>query len=69
MLYKICVNGGKEMDGMLELCIKQGYVPKDCKLDGDLVFALISSGNNPCDGCNAICPHRIKRGETHGNKN
>lgn len=53
--------GGKEMDGMLELCVKQGYVPKDCKLNGNLVFTLISSGKNPCDGCNAICPHRIKK--------
>ncbi len=49
------------MDGMLELCVKQGYVPKDCKLNGNLVFALISSGKNPCDGCNAICLHRIKK--------
>ena len=56
------------MDGMLELCIKQGYVPKDCKLDGGLVFALISSSKNPCDGCNAICPHRIKGSKTYGNE-
>lgn len=69
MLVTICVNGGQEMDGMLELCIKQGYVPKDCKLNGHLVFALIGIGKNPCDGCNLNCLHRIKRGKTYGNKN
>ena len=55
------MNGEIKMDGMLELCIKQGYVPKDCKLNGNLVFALISSGENPCNGCHADCLHTIER--------
>ena len=43
---------------MLKLCINQGYVPSDCKLDGMLVFLLVGDGKNPCDGCNANCVHR-----------
>ena len=44
---------------MLKLCINQGYVPSDCKLDRMLVFLLVGDGKNPCDGCNANCVHRI----------
>ena len=43
---------------MLKICINQGYVPSDCKLDGMLVFLLVGDGKNPCDGCNANCVHR-----------
>ena len=43
---------------MLKICIGQGYVPADCKLDGMLVWLLINDGKNPCDGCNADCVHR-----------
>ena len=43
---------------MLKLCINQGYVPSDCKLDGMLVFLLVGDGRNPCDGCNVDCVHR-----------
>lgn len=46
---------------MLKLCINQGYVPSDCKLDGMLVFLLVGDGKNPCDGCNANCVHRTCR--------
>ena len=46
---------------MLKLCINQGYVPSDCKLDGMLVFLLIGDGKNPCDGCNVNCVHRTCR--------
>lgn len=46
---------------MLKLCINQGYVPSDCKLDGMLVFLLVGDGKNPCDGCNANCIHRTCR--------
>lgn len=46
------------MNEMLKLCIEQGYVPADCKLDGMLVWLLINEGKNPCDGCNANCVHR-----------
>ncbi len=46
------------MDEVKELCIKQGYVPLECKLDGRLVWALVNDGRNPCIGCNAICVHK-----------
>lgn len=48
------------MNEMLKLCIGQGYVPADCKLDGMLVWLLINEGKNPCDGCNADCVHSSK---------
>lgn len=44
---------------MLKICVRQGYVPADCKMDGMLVWLLINEGRNPCDGCNANCAHRI----------
>lgn len=46
------------MDDFKELCIKQGYVPSECKLDGRLIWGLINDGRNPCVGCNAICVHK-----------
>ncbi len=45
---------------MLDLCIKQGYVPPDCTLDGMIVFGLVQEGKTPCDGCNMNCPHTRK---------
>lgn len=45
---------------MLDLCIKQGYVPPNCTLDGMIVFGLIQEGKNPCIGCNVNCPHAQK---------
>lgn len=48
------------MNEMLKLCIGQGYVPADCKLDGMLVWVLINEGKNPCDGCNTDCVHSSK---------
>ncbi len=53
--------GENKEDGMLKLCIQQGYVPSHCVMDGRLVFAMISSGVTPCAGCNmrvgdALCP-------------
>lgn len=38
-------------DTMLQLCIKQGYVPKTCLLGGALVFGLVNRGDDPCAGC------------------
>ena len=54
----VILERGEYMNEMLKLCIGQGYVPADCKLDGMLVWLLISEGKNPCDGCNANCIHR-----------
>lgn len=53
------VNGNEviEMD-MLDICIKQGYVPPDCKLDGAMAFMIVRDGKNPCDGCHADCIHK-----------
>lgn len=52
-----------EKDYMRELCIKQGYVPTTCALDGMLILGLVNKGENPCDGCNAnrnICKGKGK---------
>lgn len=40
-----------EDDIMLKLCIDQGYVPKTCLLGGQIIFALVYGGENPCKGC------------------
>ncbi len=40
-------------DFMLDMAIQQGYVPKDCQLDGGLVMAHINESKDPCHGCNA----------------
>ena len=53
----------EEKDHMLGMMIKQGYVPEDCVLDGELVLTLVNEGETPCIGCNAICPHREAPGE------
>lgn len=29
---------------MLDICIKQGYVPPDCKLDGAIAFMIVRDG-------------------------
>jgi len=57
-----------EKDNMQELCIKQGYVPTTCTLDGMLIWGLINNGENPCDGCNAnrdICKGKRKSYENY----
>lgn len=54
---------------MLNICIRQGYVPSGCKMDGMLVWLLINDGQNPCDGCNADCVHRrCSKKERHINR-
>lgn len=40
------------MDIMLDMAKGQGYVPKECELDGQLVMGFINSGKDPCIGCN-----------------
>lgn len=48
---------------MKEMCIQQGYVPKDCKFPekgGMILFLLVKDGKNPCEGCNINCKHAIK---------
>ena len=40
------------IDALLDICKKQGYVPKDCQLDGRLVYALMLKSEDPCAGCN-----------------
>lgn len=55
-----------EADKMFaEMSKQQGYVPKDCYLDGLIVFALVGTGVDPCEGCNLdrnICHGRGKAG-------
>ena len=38
-------------DGMLKLCIQQGYVPSGCLLNGHIVFGIINKSEHPCAGC------------------
>lgn len=50
-------------DHFLNMSIMQGYVPKTCLLNGQLVWGLISDGKDPCDGCNCYrnkCKGRVK---------
>lgn len=39
-------------DFMLQMCIDQGYVPKGCKLPGNIVYMLTSSEGDACARCN-----------------
>ena len=51
---------------MKQMCINQGYVPKDCKFPengGMLLFILVKEGKNPCVGCNINCKHAKKEGK------
>lgn len=53
-------------DTMKDLCIKQGYVPSTCTLDGMLVWALTNDQGDACKGCNEsreICKGRTDKGE------
>ena len=36
-----------------DMCIKQGYVPASCIMNGAMCLALVNSEGNPCRGCNA----------------
>ena len=50
--------------GLLQMAIRQGYVPSSCTLNGKLVMALINSGEDPYKGCNmdrTKCGGRPKR--------
>ena len=38
-------------DMQLGMAKMQGYVPQGCLLGGIVVMAEVSSGNNPCSGC------------------
>jgi hypothetical protein len=47
-------------DLMLEICVRQGYVPRECQLPGELVWRLIQK-EDPCAGCfmdRAVCGGR-----------
>lgn len=56
-------------DSLLELAKQQGYVPKECEMDGGLVMALINDGQKPCTGCNnSGCVHsKINKEEVTNN--
>lgn len=50
-----------DKDIMLELVIKQGYVPAKCQMNGHMVLGLVNGGQDPCKGCNfdkLICKGR-----------
>lgn len=50
-------------DHFLNMSIQQGYVPKGCLLGGQIVWGLVSEGEDPCKGCNckrSKCGGRIK---------
>jgi len=64
---KLAENGAKK-DFWKPVVIKQGYVPKDCTLNGGVVWALINQSEDPCDGCNeqrSVCHGRPRRPDTH----
>lgn len=35
-----------------QMCIKQGYVPPTCKMDGQMCWLLVQAGKDPCARCN-----------------
>lgn len=50
-------------DHFLKMSIQQGYVPKGCLLNGNVVFLIVKDGNDPCKGCQcdrAKCGGRVK---------
>jgi hypothetical protein len=50
-----------EVDILKTMCIEQGYVPKKCTLNGQLILILTAHGD-PCSGCNEnriVCHVRI----------
>ena len=52
-----------DTDIMRDLCIRQGYVPADCYLPGQMVYCLTSSQGDACKGCNGdrgVCKGRPK---------
>ena len=54
-------NAGDKM--FLEMSKQQGYVTQDCYLNGMVVLALVSEGEDPCAGCNLdreVCHGREK---------
>lgn len=56
-------------DHLLEMAKGQGYVPKDCILNGNIVMGLINDGKDPCVGCNADrlkCNGRDKGEKSNG---
>jgi hypothetical protein len=38
-------------DALLKLCVQQGYVPTECLLGGQLVYAETAKGRSACWGC------------------
>lgn len=60
-----------EKDDMRELCIKQGYVPPTCTLNGMLILGLVNKGECPCDGCNAnrvVCKGKRKSDDNYNDQ-
>lgn len=50
-------------DHFLIMSIQQGYVPKGCLLNGNIVFLTVKDGKDPCEGCQcdrSKCGGRIK---------
>ncbi len=46
-----------------ESVINQGYVPETCTLPGVIIWGLMSSDKDPCDGCTqlrSVCNGRQK---------
>lgn len=46
-------DGGMYMDFYKNMCIKQGYVPSTCTMEGQMCFLLVQKQGDPCKGCNA----------------
>ena len=57
-------NEADKDDVLLEMAKGQGYVPQGCLLGGQLVMALVNSGDDPCKGCRcerSKCQGRITK--------
>lgn len=47
-----------------QMCIRQGYIPATCTMDGQLAWMLVNKGESPCWGCNEdrkVCQGQDKK--------
>jgi len=56
---------------MKDIVIKQGYVPSDCTLPGQMIFCIVNEGKDPCVGCHEnrnVCKGRLFTNDMNGKK-
>lgn len=42
---------GEKIINYKQMCVKQGYVPSTCTMDGEMCWSLVQSRGDPCNGC------------------